>query len=80
MQRDCRRWDLKFGPDCAQRQAPSYHDIHHMDEVVVMISAGKHGLRQALDRDGHLLDEIVQTRRDPEAAKHILRRLLLEQS
>lgn len=77
-----RRWALKFGPDYARRirrKAPSRYDIWHLDEVVVMIAGQKHWLWRAVDQDGYVLDEIVQTRRDTKAAKRLLKRLLKKQ-
>ena len=77
-----RRWVLKFGPDYARRfkrKRPSRRDIWHLDEVVVTISGQKHWLWRAVDQDGYVLDEIVQTRRDTKAAKRLLKRLLRKQ-
>jgi putative transposase len=77
-----RRWALKFGPDYARRlkrKAPSRHDTWHLDEVVITIAGRKHWLWRAVDQDGYVLDEIVQSRRDTKAAKRLLRRLLKKQ-
>ena len=77
-----RRWALKFGPDYARRlrrKTPSRRDIWHLDEVVVTIAGQKHWLWRAVDQDGYVLDEIVQTRRNTKAAKRLLRRLLRKQ-
>ena len=77
-----RRWALKFGPAYARRlrrKAPSRRDVWHLDEVVVTISGQKHWLWRAVDQDGYVLDEIVQTRRDTKAAKRLLKRLLRKQ-
>jgi putative transposase len=77
-----RRWALKFGSAYARRlrrKAPSRRDIWHLDEVVVTITGQKHWLWRAVDQDGYVLDEIVQTRRDTKAAKRLLRRLLKKQ-
>jgi putative transposase len=77
-----RRWALKFGPDYARRlrrKTPSRHDVWHLDEVVVTIAGQKHWLWRAVDQDGCVLDEIVQTRRNTKAAKRLLRRLLKKQ-
>ena len=77
-----RRWALKFGPTYARRlkrKTPSRRDIWHLDEVVVTISGQKHWLWRAVDQDGYVLDEIVQTRRDTRAAKRLLKRLLRKQ-
>jgi putative transposase len=73
---------LKFGRDCARRlkrKRPSRRDIWHLDEVVVTIGGKQHWLWRAVDQDGYILDEIVQTRRDTEVAKRLLTRLLKKQ-
>ena len=70
-----RRWALKFGPDYARRlrrKTPSRRDIWHLDEVVITIAGQKHWLWRAVDQDGYVLDEIVQTRRNTKAAKRVL--------
>jgi putative transposase len=77
-----RRWALKFGPDDARRlkrKRPSRRDVWHLDEVVVTIAGKKHWLWRAVDQDGYVFDEIVQSRRDTKAAKRILKRLLKKQ-
>ena len=77
-----RRWALKFGPEYARRlkrKKPSRHDIWHLDEVVVTIAGRQHWLWRAIDQDGYVLDELVQTRRDTKAAKRVLKRLLKKQ-
>jgi putative transposase len=77
-----RRWALKFGPAYARRlkrKTPSRRDIWHLDEVVVTIAGQKHWLWRAVDQDGSVLDEIVQSRRDTKAAKRLLTRLLKKQ-
>ncbi|MET0528369.1 MAG: IS6 family transposase [Microvirga sp.] len=77
-----RRWAMKFGPDYARRlrrKAPSPRDIWHLDEVVITIAGRQHWLWRAVDQDGYVLDEIVQTRRDTKAAKRLLKRLLKKQ-
>lgn len=63
--------------DCAERRRRE--DIWHLDEVVVTIGGRKHWLWRAVDQDGYVLDEIVQTRRDTKAAKRLLIRLLKKQ-
>jgi putative transposase len=77
-----RRWALKFGPDYARRfrrKRPNRRDIWHLDEVVVTISGKKHWLWRAVDQDGYVLDENVQSRRDTKAAQRLLKRLLKKQ-
>src|SRR5918993_4012154 len=73
------RWALKFGSiyaRCLKRKAPSRHDIWHLDEVVITIAGKRHWLWRAIDQNGYVLDEIVQSRRDTKAAKRLLKRLL----
>jgi putative transposase len=77
-----RRWAVKFGPAYARRlrhKTPSRRDIWHLDEVVVTIAGQKHWLWRAVDQDGYVLDEVVQTRRDTKAAERLLKRLLRKQ-
>ena len=77
-----RRWAVKFGPDYARRltrKAPSRHDIWHLDEVVISIGGEKRWLWRAVDQDGYVLDEIVQSRRDAKAAARLLKSLLKKQ-
>jgi putative transposase len=77
-----RRWAMKFGRDYARRlkrKRASRGDIWRLDEVVVTIGGKQHWLWRAVDQDGYILDEIVQTRRDTEAAKRLLTRLLKKQ-
>ena len=76
-----RRWGRKFGPDYIRRlrrKQPSPNDVWHLDEVVVSIAGRKH-LWRAVDQDGYVLDEIVQTRRNTKAARQLLIRLLKNQ-
>lgn len=51
----------------------------HLDEVVLTIAGKKQCLWRAVDRDGFVLDVLVQSRRDAKAAKRLLRKLLKEQ-
>jgi putative transposase len=77
-----RRWARKFGRDYARRlkrKRASRRDIWHLDEVVVTIGGKQHWLWRAVDQDGYILDEIVETRRDTKAAKRLLTRLLKKQ-
>ena len=73
---------MKFGRDYARRlkrKRASRRDIWHLDEVVVTIGGKQHWLWRAVNKDGYILDEIVQTRRDTRAAKRLLTRLLKKQ-
>jgi putative transposase len=62
-----------------KRKAPSRGDIWHLDEVVITINGEKRWLWRVVDRDGYILDEVVQARRDTKAAKRLLTRLLRKQ-
>ena len=81
---------MKPSDDGAGNLVPSYarqmrckktsrRDIWHLDEVVISIGGRKHWLWRAVDQDGYVLDEIVQTRRNTKAAKRLLIRLLKKQ-
>ncbi|EIM31126.1 IS6 family transposase [Microvirga lotononidis] len=77
-----RRWGKKFGPEYARRlrrKQPRPTDIWHLDEMGVSIAGRKHWLWRAVDQDGYVLDEIVQTRRNTKAAKRLLTRLMRKQ-
>jgi putative transposase len=77
-----RQWGLKFGQACAnqiRRRLPRAGDKWHLDEVAVRIAGVQHWLWRAVDQDGVVLDILVQSRRDKQAAKRLLRKLLKEQ-
>src|SRR3954468_12658390 len=77
-----RQWGLKFGQAFAnqiRRKLPDPGDKWHLDEVCLMISGKKHWLWRAVDQDGVVLDVLVQSRRDKQAAKRLLRKLLKRQ-
>jgi putative transposase len=78
-----RRWAEKFGRDFAnkiRRRAPQFGDKWHLDEVVIPINGTKHWLWRAVDQDGFVLDALVQSRRDKNAAERLLRKLMRKQS
>src|SRR4051812_12201769 len=77
-----RQWARKFGQDFAdqiRRRLPCPGDKWHLDEVCLMIRGQKHWLWRAVDQDGIVLDVLVQKRRDKQAAKRLLRKLLKKQ-
>src|SRR5712691_11340645 len=51
-------------------------DKWQMDEVFLTIKGEHHYLWRAVDQDGHILDILVQRRRDKKAAKNFFRKLL----
>lgn len=77
-----RRWCRTHGADYARRlrrKSPSASDIWHLDELVIRVNGKKCWLWRAVDQDGYVLDEIVQTRRNTKAARRLLTRLLKKQ-
>lgn len=62
-----------------RRKTPSANDVWHLDEMVVRIGGKKCLFWRAVDQDGYVLDEIVQTRRNTKAARRLLVRLLKKQ-
>src|SRR3954447_21711964 len=77
-----RQWARKFGQDFAnriRRRLPAAGDKWHLDEVVLTIAGQKHWLWRAVDQDGIVLDILVQSRRNKQAAKRLLRKLLKKQ-
>ena len=77
-----RQWALKFGQTIAnqiRRRLPKAGDKWHLDEVVLKIAGVKHWLWRAVDQTGVVLDVLVQSRRDKQAARRLLRKLLKRQ-
>src|SRR5215213_2774987 len=77
-----RQWGLKFGQAFAnqiRRRLPGAGDKWHLNEVVVKIAGVKHWLWRAVDQTGIVLDVLVQSRRDKQAARRLLRKLLKKQ-
>jgi putative transposase len=73
---------LKFGQDFAnqiRRGLPRAGDKWHLDEVMLKIGGVQHWLWRAVDQTGVVLDALVQSRRDTQAAKRLLRKLLKRQ-
>jgi putative transposase len=74
-----RSWCRKFGQAYANqlhRRRPRPGDKWHLDEVFLSIRGERHYLWRAVDQDGHVLDILVQRRRDRHAAKRFFRKLL----
>ena len=77
-----RQWAQKFGQAFAnqiRRRLPRGGDKWHLDEVVLTIAGVKHWLWRAVDQTGMVLDILVQSRRNTQAAKRLLRKLLKRQ-
>jgi putative transposase len=74
-----RKWCRKFGQHYANQlrhRRPRPGDQWHVDEVFLTINGDRHYLWWAVDQDGHVLDILVQRRRDKKAAKKFFRKLL----
>ncbi len=74
-----RQWCLKFGQTYAnelRRRRPRCGDKWHLDEVVLTIRGKKHLLWRAVDQHGNVLDILVQSRCNKQAAKRFFRKLL----
>ena len=74
-----RRWCRKLGQTYAnalRRRRPRPGDKWHLDEVCMRINGVTHYLWRAVDQDGQVLDILVQSRRNKQAAKKFFRRLL----
>ena len=74
-----RQWGCKFGQAFAngiRRRLPRAGDKWHLDNVVLKINGVTHWLWRAVDQAGMVLDVLVQSRRDKQAAKRILSKLL----
>src|ERR671928_1277015 len=77
-----RRWVLKFGPVFARnlrRLRPRTSDTWHLDEMVVSIQGRRMYLWRAVDREGEILDLLLQPKRDKAAALKLMRKLLKKQ-
>lgn len=74
-----RQWCLTLGQSYVNElryRRPRCSDIWHMDEVMLTIRGKKQVLWRAVDQDGNVLDILVQSRRNPKAAKRFFRKLL----
>jgi putative transposase len=73
------QWCRKFGQSYANQLRRRRHrpgDKWHLDEVFLTIHCERHYLWRAVDHDGHVLDILVQRRRNKVAAKKFFRKLL----
>jgi len=74
-----RQWCFKFGQTYAnelRRRRPRCGDTWHMDEVSLKINGKTHSLWRAVDQHSNVLDILVQSRRNKQAAKRCFRKLL----
>jgi putative transposase len=74
-----RKWCRKFGQSFAHQlrhRQPRTGDTWHLDEIFLNIHEERHYLWRAVGQNGHMLDILVQHRRDKTAAKKFFRKLL----
>src|SRR3954471_2655602 len=74
-----RQWSRNFGQAYAnalRKRRPRPGDKWHLDEVFIAIGGVQYYLWRAVDQDGHVLDILVQSRRDKAAARKFFRKLL----
>ena len=74
-----RQWCRNSGQSYAnqlRRRRPEPGDKWHLDEVFLTIRGERHYLWRAVDRDGNILDILVQHEQDKHAAKKFFRKLL----
>jgi putative transposase len=67
-----RYWCRKFGQAYANQlrhRRPRPGDKWHLDEVFLTIKGKRNYLWRAVDQDGHILDMLVQSRRNKRVAK-----------
>jgi putative transposase len=69
-----RQWCRKSGQTYANQLRPG--DKWYMDEVFLTINGERHYLSRTVDQDDHVLDILVQSRRNKKAAKKFFRKLL----
>src|SRR5277367_3431064 len=74
-----RRWVNHFGPMIAahlRKRRPKPHATWHLDEVYLKIDGRMVYLWRAVDAEGEVLDLLIQTRRNKQAALKLMRKLL----
>lgn len=77
-----RSWINKFGPAIAaniRRSRQRADSVWYLDEIVVRIGGKRMFMWRAVDKEGEVLDVLVQKRRNKAAALKLLRKLLKNQ-
>jgi putative transposase len=72
-------WCQRFGTQIAAKirhDRPVPADKWHLDEVVISIRGRKHWLWRAVDANGDVLEILMQSRRNAQAAKRFLMKLM----
>lgn len=73
------RWSRQLGAAFARSlhcKPAKPGDVRPLNEVRIVIDGRPHGLWRAVDQDGYVLDDILQTCRNTKTAKRLLNRLL----
>jgi putative transposase len=74
-----RQWCTRFGATFAaglRRRRAQPGDKWHIDEVLLKMNGRRHWLWRAVDQNGVVLDILVQSRRDQQAAERFLRQVV----
>jgi transposase-like protein len=75
-----RAWEFRFAPLVSEKLRLKRHGpggrSWYLDETYVKVSGRWSYLYRAIDREGNLLDSMLSPRRDRQAARRFLRRLL----
>src|SRR5215467_12431925 len=74
-----RQWCRQCGQEYAnrlRRRRPQPGDTWPLDEVFLTMNGKRHYLWRAVDQDDHVLDILVQSRRNKQAAKKFFKKLL----
>ena len=77
-----RRWFLKFGAPIARNlrhTRPIPNGYWHHDEMVIVIRGQRYWLWRGVDNEGEVLDFLVQSKRNAQAALKLMRKLLKKQ-
>ena len=77
-----RRWFLKFGAPIARNlrhTRPIPNGYWHLDERVIVIRGQRYWLWRGVDNEGEVLDFLVQSKRNAQAALKLMRKLLKKQ-
>ena len=80
--RALRRWFLKLGAPIARNlrhTRPIPNGYWHLDERVIVIRGQRYWLWRAIDNGGEVLDFLVQSKRNAQAALKLMRKLLKKQ-
>ena len=71
---------VRSGDRCKHPQGPSKSDsVWYLDKMVVRINGERMFMWRAVDKEGEVLDVLVQKRRNKAAAMKLLRKLLKNQ-